>query len=90
MHLRQRRFGLPRPSTTQARIGVFQQSRPRTGHPGCVRQTWHPHGKTDKMIVGQKDGQGQPSRLWSSGGVAERVDDAALELVLLPVWRHEA
>jgi len=28
-----------------------------TGHPGSVRQPWHPHGKADKMIAGRENGQ---------------------------------
>jgi len=28
-----------------------------TGHPGCVRQPWHPHEKADKMIAGRENGQ---------------------------------
>jgi len=31
--------------------------RTMTGHPGSVRQPWHPHGKADKMIAGRENGQ---------------------------------
>jgi len=30
--------------------------RTMTGHPGSVRQLWHPHGKADKMIAGRENG----------------------------------
>jgi len=42
------------------------------------------------MVAGWENGQRRPSRLWSSGGMAERVDDAVLELDLLLVRRREA
>ena len=36
----------------------FRNSVPTvTGHPGSVRQLWHPHGKADKMIAGRENGQ---------------------------------
>jgi len=28
-----------------------------TGHPGSVRQPWHPHAKADKLIAGRENGQ---------------------------------
>jgi len=40
------------------RSGDFANSiRTVTGHPGCVRQPWHPHGKADKLIDGRENGQ---------------------------------
>ena len=28
------------------------------GHPGCVRQSWHRHEKTDTLVAGRENGQG--------------------------------
>jgi len=36
---------------------VVSVKRTMTGHPGSVRQPWHPHGKADKMIAGRENGQ---------------------------------
>jgi len=36
--------------------------RSMTGHPGCVRQSWHRHEKTDTLVAGRENGQGPPWR----------------------------